>query len=449
MTPPLLDALVGRQLKDSYGRYVGVIAGITTDEVGNILSIGVDTGCHGFKKIDGEQIIFEDETPTTISEWRLKTDNLLKMSEIAQKRMQALEELYQEGEITQEVYEQIASRHKAHFDLYSKDCDDTIANLNAKVDTLKSENNEIQEFLGNLKLQHRINEIDDSTYQVTCEYMGMMLQRNEKEVADISAVLNTLLPPEPSVDAEENASEESTPEVAEENLPEVGNESVAEVTEHSTAPEELVEPAEVEEHAPLETSPVEVTSAMQDAISIPDEQPVSEDIDTTGSETVDTVAMEEASASSDVSVSAPTFKEDLSGDTDSQVVEEPSTNEPITPDTSVEPSPTSPPEAGPTENIRPTEVTDVSDHMPMEETESTADSVAASDDDDSREIQDSVSFEEETIENSETPSSDEESTEVAEAESVESIETPSSDEVAETPDDSVDSEEDKIVYSTQ
>jgi hypothetical protein len=469
MTVPQLNTLVGKQIKDSYGRYLGIIAGISTDSSGNIRSLGVDTGCSGFKAIDGEQIFFEDDSPIFISEWRLDADKFMKTSGLAEKKMQALEELYTEGEITQSVYEQLAARHKEQFNIDFKSRDDIMTGLNDKVTALNSENSIVDGFLGNLKLQHRIGEIDDTTYQSTCEYIDTILQCNEKEVAGISAILNDLMPPEPSLDVEKAGTEETTTVAADEPTPEIADEPVAEVINESEASTE--EPAVSSDDSP----PVEVITVAQQDAPMPNEEITSTNI--SESEAPDTVSMEKQAVSPDVvntpsldeeiSVDAevdagasdseevstitaedtpmtpdvtdtPSFTDNVSEGIESQAVEESTIDAPEVPEITAEVQTTEqqvsdlPAEQESIDYSAPEEVTEVSDHMLVEETEATADKVTASDDDEddaeNTEIQDSVSFEDESADIAETTSSDE---------------------VTDTPDSDADSEEDKIVYSTQ
>ncbi len=96
MTHPSLESIIGRELKDSYGRYVGIITGISTNSNGKIQSVGVDTGSNGFNKFEGNRITFEEDSPLLTSEWKLNTDSFLRTSGVAEKKMLALQELYEE-----------------------------------------------------------------------------------------------------------------------------------------------------------------------------------------------------------------------------------------------------------------------------------------------------------------------------------------------------------------
>ncbi|MBI2938037.1 MAG: CdvA-like protein, partial [Thaumarchaeota archaeon] len=242
MTLPSSDNLIGKQLSDSYGRYFGTIVGINTDESGSVCSIGVDAGCHGFQTISVNQITFMDDNPVLVSNWKFKAESLIKTSGAAQKRIQALEDLRKEGEISQAIYEQLVSRNKAQFDLCLKNCDDAVASLNEKTAVIQNEKSIIAAFFGILKLQHRMQEIDDSTYQSTSEHLDTILQRNDREANDISSILNslTLQEPEPvqetiSVEVPTTDTQMDTP-VLEETI-ETGTDVPCEQISEALAPE--------------------------------------------------------------------------------------------------------------------------------------------------------------------------------------------------------------------
>ncbi len=265
MSTQLLDTLIGRQLKDSYGRNVGVIVGLSVDDSGKIRYVGLDTGCGGFEKIDGDQIFFEDDSPTLISGWR-RADALSKGKDLAQRRLNALDELYRECEITPEVYEKISILHKAQLDIYSTNCEELTAVMTGKVNALSCEKSVIEEFLGNLKLQHRVREIDDSTYQSTCDYLHMMLQRNEKEAADISTLLANITPPQESAaNLEDHHPEEpvTATDSTVEQLADTPSTTPTEVTEVSNN----MPTAEIESAVDISVTPSDNSVEIQDSLT--------------------------------------------------------------------------------------------------------------------------------------------------------------------------------------
>jgi hypothetical protein len=442
MTLPSLDNLIGRQLRDSYGRYFGTIAGITVDESGGIRSIGIDTGSDGFQTIDGSKIAIDDDSLVLISDWKQKADKLMKTSGLAQKKMQALEELHNEGEISQEVFEQLAGRHKSQFDLYSNDCDEAVASLNATGDTLRNENKTVASFLGTVKLQHRIQEIDDAAFQSTYEYLDTILQRNDKEIADVSATLDSLTPSE-TISPEETVSvEEPVPEATDAPTPEVEAETIADVNDQPES--DNLEESSGDDIPNSETPIPEVTSA--EGLTTQFDESTSANTESIGGEDLD-ISSNDSSDSIETPIETSSLPEDISEETADQTFESPSMDHPEAPDLPTESEQDTSDNSETLEYGAQEGATDLSDRMPLDDTVQVGDISESYDSDNSSEITDSVSFQDEVAESSDFSTSDD----VAETPD-DSNEPDVADDVAETPDDSNEpevEEEDNVVYSTQ
>ena len=399
MTHPSLESIIGRELKDSYGRYVGIITGISTDSNGKIQSVGVDAGSNGFTKFEGDRITFEEDSPLLTSEWKLNTDSFLRTSGIAEKKMLALQELYEEGEIAQDVYEHLTNRHKSKLDEYSGRCEDTVESLNKKVESLSLEGNAVNTFVGTLKLQHRIGDISDDVFRAAAEYMGTILQRNEKEIADISTVLHDIAPQELT---EEIETEDISKDEAVESTPEV----------EMMAPETSEEPEYQPQNEPISADVNTVSELEAPIIDAPIMSPETES--------------NESERNWNVETCTPPICENVT-----PIVEDPQEELSENTNTSQE-EPIQEPEV---EQESPSfdtseEVTEVSEGMQVTETESVDNQETVSDqeDADGMEINNSVSFDEDLTEQTE--------------------ETPT-DENTETPESSTEPEEERVVYSSQ
>ena len=399
MTHPSLESIIGRELKDSYGRYVGIITGISTDSNGKIQSVGVDAGSNGFTKFEGDRITFEEDSPLLTSEWKLNTDSFLRTSGIAEKKMLALQELYEEGEIAQDVYEHLTNRHKSKLDEYSGRCEDTVESLNKKVESLSLEGNAVNTFVGTLKLQHRIGDISDDVFRAAAEYMGTILQRNEKEIADISTVLHDIAPQELT---EEIETEDISKDEAVESTPEV----------EMMAPETSEEPEYQPQNEPISADVNTVSELEAPIIDAPIMSPETES--------------NESERNWNVETCTPPICENVT-----PIVEDPQEELSENTNTSQE-EPIQEPEV---EQELPSfdtseEVTEVSEGMQVTETESVDNQETVSDqeDADGMEINNSVSFDEDLTEQTE--------------------ETPT-DENTETPESSTEPEEERVVYSSQ
>jgi hypothetical protein len=429
MTHPSLESIIGKELKDSYGRYVGIITGISTDSNGKIQSVGVDAGSNGFTKFEGDRITFEEDSPLLTSEWKLNTDSFLRTSGIAEKKMLALQELYEEGEIAQDVYEHLTNRHKSKLDEYSGRCEDTVESLNKKVESLSLEGNAVNTFVGTLKLQHRIGDINDDVFRAATEYMGTILQRNEKEIADISTVLHDIAPQELTeeieiVETEDISKDEAvestpevemiTPETSEEPEYQLQNEPIS--TDVNTVSEleapitdapimsPETESNESEKDWNVETYTPPICENVTPTVEDPQEE-LSENTNTSQEEPIQEPEVEQESPSFDTSEEVTEVSDNITSEEPEVEQESPSF------DTSEE-------------------VTEVSEGMQVTETESVDNQETVSDqeDADSMEINNSVSFDEDLTEQTE--------------------ETPT-DENTETPESSTEPEEERVVYSSQ
>jgi hypothetical protein len=443
MTHPSLENIIGRELKDSYGRYVGIITGISTDNNGKIQFVGVDTGSNGFRKFEGARITFEEDSPELTSEWKLNSDSFLKTNGIAEKKVLALQELYEEEEITQDVFEHLTNRHKAQLDDYSVSCGDTVEILNRKVESLSLESSAADKFIGTLKLQHRIGDISGDVFCAAKDYMSTILQRNEKEIADLSTVLHDIAPQELTEAIETVETEDISTDEPVESAP----------TIEMLTPETSEKTEYLQQNEPIST---EVNAVSQSEAPMADEPigmyPETESNESEN-ETPNLELADEESINPDAEICTPSIYEDVTptveapqeelSETTNTYQEEPIQEPEVeqespsfdTPEEVTEVSDNITTEETETEQESPSfdtpeEVTEVSEGMQVTETESIDNTEAVSDteDADSVEIKDSVSFDEDLTEQTE--------------------ETPT-DENTETHESSTEPEEERVVYSSQ
>ena len=444
MTHPSLESIIGKELKDSYGRYVGIITGISTDSTGIIQAVGVDAGSNGFTKIEGDRITFEEDSPILTSEWKLNTDSYLRTSGIAEKKMLALQELYEEGEITQGVFEHLTNRHKSKLDGYSISCEDTVESLNRKVESLSLEGNTVNEFVGTLKLQHRIGDMSDDVFRAATEYMSTILQRNDKEIADISTVLHDIAPQELTEELETVETEDSSNDEAVESVPEV----------EMLTPESSEETEYQPQNEPISTEENVVSQFEAPIMDAPTMSPDTETESTESeNETPSLELTDEESISPNAEISKPSFFDEIT-----PTVEAPQDELSETSNIYQE-EPIQEPEVGDESPSfdTPEEVTEVSDNVTTEETEAEKESPSFDTPEEVTEVPEGIQMTEtESIEETEQVSNSEDTENLEIKDSVsfdedftdKTEETPS-DESTETPESSTETEEERVVYSSQ
>jgi len=59
--------IIGKNVKDMYGTFMGKVAGTLTDIDGSIQSVGIDCGSQGLQQIPYEQLVVQGDASKTHS----------------------------------------------------------------------------------------------------------------------------------------------------------------------------------------------------------------------------------------------------------------------------------------------------------------------------------------------------------------------------------------------
>lgn len=191
-----LRKLIGKSVKDIYGRYVGKVVGLVVDISGQLKSIGVDEGSGNFVEYHNSRILLDNETLVIVPNWKMDIEKIKRESTISQKRFLALEELSKEGEIPQYVYEEMYKQYSENIHRLQESYKTLTEELKGRIEELDCQREDLEKFLGNVKVQYKTSEIDEETYRVASENVTMMRDRDSKEKDDIFAILNSLSSPE-------------------------------------------------------------------------------------------------------------------------------------------------------------------------------------------------------------------------------------------------------------
>ena len=94
--------LMGKRIKDSYGRYAGFVVGISTDPFGEIKGIAIDSGQEGLVEIPRESMHQDGDFMILTPQWKMDADKFRNENNLVKSRAMAVEELLKEGEITED-----------------------------------------------------------------------------------------------------------------------------------------------------------------------------------------------------------------------------------------------------------------------------------------------------------------------------------------------------------
>lgn len=188
----MIDKLIGKRVKDVYGRYIGYIAGLVVNNLGELTFIGVDCGDKGFCEFPTDYIRFENDTAILSPSWRVDAEKLAKESVILQKRIQAVEELFNEGELTIEERDELVKNFKERISELQKKIEELKTFTAKRLSELDEQKKRLRDFLVSLKVQYKSGEITMETFKSSNQFISILLNKIEQERQDILSIGSSL-----------------------------------------------------------------------------------------------------------------------------------------------------------------------------------------------------------------------------------------------------------------
>jgi len=156
--------------------------------------------------------------------WKHSFKRLNEEYEIAKKKKQALDNLFESGRISQATRDSFDNDINAVIMEIEKQQKDLLVKMQGKAQELESQIKTLETLLANYEIQHVVGEIDEEVYQREANLLSTGLESAKRELGIIKEATNQLCPPieetttEPSLPAEENEAEVVQTEPAE-NIP--------------------------------------------------------------------------------------------------------------------------------------------------------------------------------------------------------------------------------------
>ena len=105
--------IIGKNVKDMYGTFMGKVIGTITEIDGSIQSVGIDCGSQGLQQIQYEQLVVQGETVIFIPKWRLDSQKLLREKQLTLRRLKALMDIVSENDDMKADAEIIHEKYKS------------------------------------------------------------------------------------------------------------------------------------------------------------------------------------------------------------------------------------------------------------------------------------------------------------------------------------------------
>ncbi len=180
--------IIGKNVKDMYGTFMGKVVGTITDIDGSIQSLGVDCGSQGLQQIQFEQIVVQNDVVIFIPKWRLDSQRLIREKQLTLRRLKALIDIVSENDDMKADAEIIHEKYKSKLVTLDQTQSEINAKLEERLTELDEQMKSAKMLLFDAKVQSKSNEISDTTFDTVNSCTNEVIERVTHETAEIANV---------------------------------------------------------------------------------------------------------------------------------------------------------------------------------------------------------------------------------------------------------------------
>jgi hypothetical protein len=177
--------IIGKQVKDMYGTYMGKVIGTITDIDGSIQTVGIDCGLDGLKQVPFEQLVVQGDVVIFIPKWRLDAQRFLREKGLTIRRLKALIDIVSENDEMREDAEIIHEKYKSKLSSLEESEKEINSKLTARLEELNSQLKLVKTLLFDAKVQFKSNEISESKFDLVKTHTGELIEHIDHEKAEI------------------------------------------------------------------------------------------------------------------------------------------------------------------------------------------------------------------------------------------------------------------------
>ena len=180
--------IIGKNVKDMYGTFMGKVAGTITDIDGSIQSVGIDCGSQGLQQIQFEQLVVQGDVVIFIPKWRLDSQRLIREKQLTLRRLKALIDIVSENDDMKADAEIIHEKYKSKLVSLDESEKEIKAILEARLTELEDQMKSAKMLLFDAKVQFKSNEISDTTFETVKSCTTEIIEHVTHETSEISNV---------------------------------------------------------------------------------------------------------------------------------------------------------------------------------------------------------------------------------------------------------------------
>ena len=180
--------IIGKNVKDMYGTFMGKVVGTITDIDGSIQSVGIDCGSQGLQQVQYEQLVAQNDVVIFIPKWRLDSQRLIREKQLTLRRLKALIDIVSENDDMKADAEIIHEKYKSKLVSLDETESQIKAKLEARLTELDDQMKSAKMLLFDAKVQFKSNEISDTTFETVKSCTNEVIEHVTHETAEISNV---------------------------------------------------------------------------------------------------------------------------------------------------------------------------------------------------------------------------------------------------------------------
>ena len=180
--------IIGKNVKDMYGTFLGKVIGTITDIDGSIQSVGIDCGSQGLQQIQYEQLVVQNDVVIFIPKWRLDSQRLIREKQLTLRRLKALIDIVSENDDMKTDAEIIHEKYKSKLVSLDETQSQIKAKLEARLTELDEQTKSAKMLLFDAKVQYKSNEISDTTFETVKSCTTEVIEHITHETAEIANV---------------------------------------------------------------------------------------------------------------------------------------------------------------------------------------------------------------------------------------------------------------------
>lgn len=180
--------IIGKNVKDMYGTFMGKVVGTITDIDGSIQSVGVDCGSQGLQQIQHEQMVVQGDVVIYIPRWRLDSQRLIREKQLTLRRLKALIDIVSENDDMKADAEIIHEKYKSKLVTLDETETEIKSKLDSRMAELDEETKSAKMLIFDAKVQCKSNEITAATFETVKTCSNAVIERITHETAEIANV---------------------------------------------------------------------------------------------------------------------------------------------------------------------------------------------------------------------------------------------------------------------